>query len=76
MEMAQDQALLAFGCYTFIAFVLCITSASWMINVNNSGSWVKTIMVYMEADSKLMQTLLTSWKAKPFVDVMMLDVSD
>ena len=67
----MDHALLAFGCYTFTAFVLCITGASWMVNVNNSGSWRNTITGYMAADSKLIQTLVMSWQAKPFVDVMM-----
>ena len=74
--MSKNNACIAFGCYAFTAFALCIAGASWMINVINADQWRKTIVNYMESETQTVQMLIKSWQAKPFVEIVMIDVED
>ena len=62
-------AVCCFLCYSFVAYVLIIAASSWMINVNNSGSWRDTINKAFGGDNAKVNELTRSWQRLPFVDV-------
>ena len=50
------------GSYVFIAFVLVITTTSWMINVTNRGYWQEEINNLYTSNSLAPTILINSWK--------------
>jgi len=68
--MSKELIYGSVACYTMVAFVLCITCASWMVNQNNSESWRHTIMGLGSSDTAAIYILQRSWEVKPFVDIV------
>ena len=57
-----DAQVIGALCYFAIALVFVVASASWMINVTNSGRWLNEISDFISNEAMVPQALKKSWE--------------